>query len=138
MLNADHIISIFFPQVSTESNLPTVQVVPDKIAEVTTEEVLEDTKKIVENKAPVLDGILNKTLLRTVKIFPNWLVQAFMACSEEDIFPEKCNQQKLVLISMLNRRLGDPSPYRPLCLLRITKIAEVVMQANKCRLLPIT
>lgn len=72
MLNADHIISIFFPQVSTESNLPTVQVDPDKIAEVTTEEVLWDTKKIVENKAPVLDGILNKTLLRTVKVFPNW------------------------------------------------------------------
>lgn len=49
-------ISTSFPQASSDSKLSTVQIDLDKIPEVTTEKVLEATKKIVLD----LEGIPNK------------------------------------------------------------------------------
>lgn len=49
-------ISTVFPQVPSETNLPTGQVDSDEIPEVTTEEFLDAAKKIAENKTPSLNA----------------------------------------------------------------------------------
>lgn len=80
-----NIVSTSFPQVPSKLNLPTVQVNPGEIPEVTTEEVLDVAKKITENKTQGLDDIPNKALLVTITTVPNWLAQMFPTSSTKGL-----------------------------------------------------
>lgn len=65
------VITILSPQDPSETNLVLVQVDPDEILEVITEEALGATKKIAKNEAPGLNIIPNRALLAPVKIATN-------------------------------------------------------------------
>lgn len=67
--------------------------------------------KIVKNKSPGLVDIPNKVLVVAIMaVFSKWFAKTFTTCSKECTFPEKCKQQKLLLIPNPNS-----SCYRPIC-----------------------
>ncbi|CAD7089980.1 unnamed protein product [Hermetia illucens] len=98
------IIGTLFPQVSRESNLPTVQTDPGEIPEVTTKEVLEAATKIAENKATGLNGIPNKEGTDSGRRNSSKVVRGNIY-----YVPEEWRKQKLVLIPKSSKPLSDRS-----------------------------
>ena len=83
------------------------------IPAVTVEEVVAAANRFGDKKSPGLDGIPNVALKTAIRTRPNM----FASCLNEGIFPDRWKKQKLVLIPKGSNASGDPSSFRPLCML---------------------
>ncbi|CAD7081162.1 unnamed protein product [Hermetia illucens] len=129
------IIQGLFPQQeeNTDTFQPPLNVTA--IPPVTRDELLEICGRIGDNKAPGLDGVPNKALKLAVKSRPDMFAELFEACMSEGIFPAVWKRQKLVLLPKPGKPPGEPSSYRPICLLdTVGKMLERVIYN---RLLPV-
>ena len=68
-------------------------------------------------KASGPDGIPNVALKTAVLEFPDMFRTVLQKCLEEGHFPDRWKVQKLVLLPKPGKPPGDPSSYRPICLL---------------------
>lgn len=87
------------------------------VADVTNEELLEIAKSFDANKAPGPDGIPNVALKATIVEAPDMFRSSLQRCMNEKVFPDQWKRQKLVLLPKPGKSPGDPSAYRPICLL---------------------
>lgn len=87
------------------------------IPAVTTGELLEACAKIGDRKTPGPDGIPNKALKVAIRHNPEVFRTTFQKCLDDRVFPRRWKVQKLVLIPKPNKPPGEPSSYRPICLL---------------------
>lgn len=105
--------------------------------ELSMEELLEAARSLKPNKAPGPDGIPNAAVTVAVEANPKVFLDTMQDCLDKGQFPDCWKQQKLVLIPKPGKATGDPSSYRPICLLdtlgklfekvllkRLTKFAE--------------
>lgn len=93
-----------------------------------TDELLKACAKIGNNKAPGPDGIPNRALKAAVKKRPVLFAGTMQKCLDEGVFPEQWKVQQLVLLPKGNKPPGEPSSYRPICLLdTMGKILERVI-----------
>lgn len=100
-----------------------------EIPEVTEEEITRISTRIKENKAPGPDGFPNKVIKAVLKSKPEVLAKLMQACLGEGIFPRSWKRQKLVLLPKPGKQQGDPSAYRPICLLdSLGKILETIIR----------
>lgn len=106
-------------------------------SEVSKDELLKAAKSLKLNKAPGPDGIPNAALKVAVKAHPEVFMKTMQKCLEECQFPDRWKKQRLVLIPKPGKATGDPSSFRPICLLdtlgklfekiilnRLTKVTE--------------
>lgn len=78
---------------------------------------MEICGKTSENKAPDLDGILNKAFNTGVKTSPDFLANSSEAVLQEKIFHVQSNKQKLAFFPKPNRPPGDQASSHLICLL---------------------
>jgi Reverse transcriptase (RNA-dependent DNA polymerase)/Endonuclease-reverse transcriptase len=92
------------------------------------EELLEAAKSLKLNKAPGPDGIPNAAVKVAVKTNPKVFLETMKRCLELGQFPDCWKRQKLVLIPKPGKATGDPSSYRPICLLdTLGKLFEKIL-----------
>lgn len=92
---------------------------------VTDEEVVQAAERFGNDKAPGLDGIPNKALKVAIKHNTGPFTELFTRCLREGVFPKIWKKQRLVLLQKPNKPAGEPSAYRPLCMLdTLGKILE--------------
>lgn len=102
---------------------------------ITEEEMSEICRRTGDKKAPGPDGIPNTALKLAVTTIPTIFIDIFMDCLKTGTFPPQWKRQKLVLIPKAGKPPGEPSSYRPICLLdTVGKMLERVIYN---RLLPI-
>lgn len=89
----------------------------DVIPLVTNEELIVAARKLKLNKAPGPDGITNLVLKHAILANPDMFRTCLQRCMDEGNFPEHWKRQKLVLLPKPGKEPGDPSAYRPICLL---------------------
>lgn len=83
--------------------------------------------------APGPDGIPNEVVKSIAKINPEALIEVYNTCLENGTFPETWKAARLVLIRKGDKPLGEPSSYRPLCLLDcLGKLLEKIID-NRLR-----
>lgn len=106
-------------------------------AEVTTvdsvsrEELLRACKRVGNKKAPGLDGIPNVALKAAITTRPRLFAEVYDRCLREGTFPSIWKRQKLVLIPKAGKPPGEPSSYRPLCMLDTAgKVLETVLHGR--------
>lgn len=123
------IVSTLFPQHSPRSGPRVVLNVNEEIPMVTVEEILDMICKIGDTKASGPDEIPNKAIKAALKSSPSMIAELMQACLEEGTFPRRWKMQRLVLIPKPGKLPGEPSSYRPICLLdTMGKILERVVQ----------
>jgi len=95
---------------------------------------LKNAAKSLKNKiAPGPYGISNETVKSIVKLNPEALIKVYNTCLEEGTFPETWKTARLVLLRKGDKPLGEPSSYRPLCLLDcLGKLLEKIID-NRLR-----
>lgn len=84
---------------------------------ITNQELITIAKSLKPNKAPGLDGITNLVLKTAVQRHPDMFRTTLQKCLDEGNFPDRWKRQKLVLLPKPGKPPGDPSAYRPICLL---------------------
>lgn len=100
---------------------------------ITLEELSRAAKSMKNNTSPGIDGITNEALKRIVSRQPEILLQLYNQCLEEGHFPRVWKRSRLVLIKKGDKPAGEPSSYRPLCLLDCTgKLFEKILD-NRLR-----
>lgn len=105
------------------------------IPEVTIDEILKACKKVGEKKAPGPDEVPNKALKTAIESNPSLFTELMQTCLEEGVFPKDWKRQKLVLLPKPGKPPGDPSAYRPICLLdTIGKVLERIVQNRLTRI----
>ena len=85
--------------------------------EVNDMEVLQAVERFGNSKAPGLDGIPNRALKLAVKLNTNPFTALYTRCLREGVFPKIWKMQRLVLLQKTNKPPGEPSSYRPLCMI---------------------
>lgn len=97
-------------------------------ATITNEELLEAARALKANKAPGPDGIPNQALKLAVQECPDMFRTALQKCVNEGVFPDRWKRQRLVLLPKPGKPPGDPSAYRPICLIdTVGKLLEKVI-----------
>lgn len=122
-----HVVETLFPTQNTyeEELLPLGEVEPVTIPNVTETEVINAAARFGNAKAPGLDGIPNRALKIAIKQTPKSFIKVFEKCLTGGVFPKIWKKQRLVLLQKPNKTVGDPSAYRPLCMIdTIGKILE--------------
>ena len=98
--------------------------------------ILEELKRaggrLKTNTAPVIDGVPNEILKEVIGAYPEILLEAFNSCLREGRFFIDKKKQRLLLLRKDNKRLGDASSYRPICLL--DTIGKLLQEMNLQRL----
>lgn len=95
---------------------------------ITNEELLEAARALKSNKAPGPDGIPNQVLKIAVMENPDMFRSTLQRCVDSGTFPDRWKRQKLVLLPKPGKPPGDPSAYRPICLIDTTgKLLEKVI-----------
>ncbi|CAD7080110.1 unnamed protein product [Hermetia illucens] len=123
-----NIVNPLFPVDLNGTSLPAVHLNPDEVPIVVNEEVLDAAKRLIEKKTLGPDGIPNIALKVAARTAPDMSAQVFTACLREGEFPEQWKVQKPILIPKAGKPLGDPSSYRPICLVNtIGKLFERVI-----------
>jgi hypothetical protein len=84
---------------------------------VTIDELVEIAKSLKGNKAPGPDGIPNLAIKTAIREAPEFFGSVMQKCLDDGVFPERWKRQRLVLLPKAGKPPGDPSGYRPLCLL---------------------
>lgn len=111
------IVETLFPtRVNRPFNIERV-IDAETVPSVTTDEIINACKRIGDKKAPGPDGIPNKAFKRAVEAKPEMFAATFEKCLHEGVFPEEWKLQHLVLLPKGKGAHGDPSSYRPICLL---------------------
>ena len=96
--------------------------------QVSNEELVAAAKALKANKAPGPDGIPNVALKAAIQAFPDMFRMVLQRCLDEGHFPDRWKRQKLVLLPKPGKPPGDPSSYRPICLLdTVGKLLEKVI-----------
>ncbi len=94
-------------------------------------EVLQAVERFGNSKAPGLDGIPNRALKLAVKLNTNPFTALYTRCLREGVFPKIWKMQRLVLLQKTNKPPGEPSSYRPLCMIdTMGKILERLICAR--------
>lgn len=123
------IISELFPHHAPRDQSLTANPDTDEIPEVTEEEIWRISTKIKDSKAPGPDGFPNKAIRTTLKSKPDMIAKLMETCLGEGVFPRCWKRQKLVLLPKPGKQPGDPSAYRPICLLNsLGKILENIIR----------
>ena len=124
----EQVVSALFPQQRETNNREYHQNWADFFPPVTAEEVLNAVNGIKDDKAPGPDGIPNVALKAAVKMTPHIFADLFNKCLSEGIVPTRWKLQRLVLLLKPGKQPGEPSSYRPLCMLdTIGKIFERII-----------
>lgn len=112
----DNIVKHLFPQ-QPENMLEITDSEKIDVPPVTRDDVLKACSRVGNNKAPGPDNIPNIALKAAVRSNPDRFSEVFTACMKEGIFPTKWKEQRLVLLPKSDKPPGEPSSYRPICLL---------------------
>ena len=113
------------PRWATDGDLPENADIPL----VTVEELIKACKKVGAKKAPGPDEIPNTALKLAIEGNPSLFTGVMQKCLEEGTFPRDWKRQRLVLLPKAGKPPGDPSAYRPICLLdTIGKLLERLIQ----------
>lgn len=100
----------------------------EEIPAITTEELFRACRRVGDRKAPGPDGIPNTALKTAVQKRPDIFKATLQKCLEEGVFPESWKLQHLVLLPKGKKPPGEPSSYRPICLLdTMGKILERII-----------
>lgn len=92
--------------------------VPEAAPLLMTEEFNASIKRILSRKkAPGPDGINTALLSAVHHLHPQWLLALYNKCIPSGTFPNKWKVGRLILIRKGSKPVGEPSSYRPLCLL---------------------
>lgn len=98
------------------------------VPQITLDELRNACKNIGDSKAPGPDGIPNKALKAAIRKRPDIFHETIQRCLSEGVFPEQWKVQQLVLLPKGKKPPGEPSSYRPICLLdTMGKILERVI-----------
>jgi len=94
-----------------------------------TEEVTAAVKKLSgSKKTPGPDGIPGTIIFKTAGLLMKSWTRVFTLCLRESVFPKDWKVAKLVLLYKKGKVEGEPSSYRPICLLSKTgKLFERVL-----------
>lgn len=84
---------------------------------ITNEELIKAASALKANKAPGPDGIPNQVLKLAIEENPDMFRSALQKCMDSGIFPDRWKRQRLVLLPKPGKPPGDPSAYRPICLI---------------------
>lgn len=84
---------------------------------VTNEELVEIAKSLKVGKAPGPDGIPNLAIKAAIMEAPELFRGVMQKCLDDGLFPDRWKRQSLVLLPKAGKPPGDPSAYRPICLL---------------------
>lgn len=137
MIKVNQIINCLFPrkQEGDDSNDDQgIDIIEDnqlktKICKVSLDElrgVINDLPSA--EKAPGPDGITGFLWMKALPITGPAIVDIFTKCLSLGIFPDRWKLARLVLISKPDKPIGDPSAYRPLCMLdEIGKLLERII-----------
>lgn len=97
--------------------------------EVTKKEVLTAAVSFGNQKAPGLDGFPNEVLKMAMIYKTDPFVNVYNQCLQNGIFPKVWKRQRLVLLQKPNKPSGEPSSYRPLCMIdTLAKILERIVR----------
>ena len=83
----------------------------------TFEELKRAGGRLKANTAPGIDGLPNEILREVIRVYPEILMEVFNSHLWEGRFFADWKKQRLVLLRKVNKPLGDPSSYGPICLL---------------------
>lgn len=98
---------------------------------VTEEELLKICGSLQSGKVPGMDRIPNVALKTTIRTWPDLFLDMYMECLTEGIFTERWKRQRLVLLPKGNKPPGEPSSYRPLCMLNtMGKVLERITDSR--------
>lgn len=113
------IVETLFPHHEVRPWAPTPQdhPGPSEVPPVTNEELAAIAKSLKLNKAPGPDGIPTVAIKAAIEASPDMIRSAMQRCLDRGEFPERWKRQKLVLLPKHGKPPGDPSAYRPICLL---------------------
>lgn len=116
-----HVIRGLFPE-HEQCDWPPAPYIDDASASdeserVTNEELLLVVKTLKSRKAPGPDGLPNVALKAAVQAAPDIFRRIMQKCLEEGYFPDRWKKSKLVLLPKPGKPAGEPSSYRPICLL---------------------
>lgn len=126
------VLDTLFPS-DPECNLDTYLGYSDatnwSVPELSAEEYEDALRKVGKGrKAPGPDGIHGKVWRATIEKFPELLARVMSSCFREASFPERWKKSRLVLLQKKGKPHGEPSSYRPLCLIdEIGKYLERLM-----------
>lgn len=91
----------------------------EPIPEVTEEEIEGISKRALKKgmRAPGPDGIPARLVVEAHRCSSDTFIKLYNRCLEEGKFPKRWKRARLVLIKKDGKPDGEPSSYRPLCLL---------------------
>lgn len=84
---------------------------------ITNEELIKAAAALKVNKAPGPDGIPNQVLKLAIEENPDMFRSVLQNCLDDGVFPDRWKRQRLVLLPKPGKPPGDPSAYRPICLI---------------------
>ncbi|XP_070529995.1 uncharacterized protein [Cardiocondyla obscurior] len=129
---------LFPPDTGGETYLPPLPSGPSPdwihgACDVTEEELTAVVRRIRPNKAPGPDGVPGGALaLALVSLAPR-AGRIFTSLLRDGVFPPEWRRANLVLIPKPGRAAGEPSAYRPICLL--DEVGKVYERIISCRLI---
>lgn len=95
---------------------------------ITNEELIKAATALKANKAPGPDGIPNQVLKLAIEENPDMFRLVLQKCLNDGVFPDRWKRQRLVLLPKPGKPPGDPSAYRPICLIDTTgKLLERII-----------
>lgn len=104
---------------------------PEEPTEVTEEELREVVSKMKGGTAPGTDGIPPEAAKILLEKFPAQVQEAFNHQLRTGEFPDQWKIARLVLIPKPGKPPGEPSSYRPLCMLSVlAKALEAVITSR--------
>lgn len=125
------IVDALFPQHELTGWPPTpygAQEDQEAEARITNEELITIAKALKTKKAPGPDGIPNVAVRTAILTNPELFRITFQRCINDGNFPDIWKRQNLVLLPKPGKPPGDPSAYRPICLLdTVGKVLERVI-----------
>jgi len=116
----ERVVSTLFPE-HPPAEWPTIDgneagnMVP--LREITDPELQTIASSMHPKKAPGLDGVPNAALAVAITKYPGPFRQVYQECLNMSCFPQQWKKQRLVLLPKPGKPPGDPSSFRPLCLL---------------------
>lgn len=113
------IVETLFPRHDTRpwAAIPPGRIDQGEVAPVTNDELIVIAKSLKLNKAPGPDGIPTVAIKSAIEACPDMFRMAMQMCLDRGEFPERWKRQRLVLLPKHGKPPGDPSAYRPICLL---------------------
>lgn len=125
--SVEHIVNGLFPRQNTGVGAP-VEVMEPYVP-LTMAELNIGVERIKsKNKAPGPDAINSAILVALHTIRPGWMLDLFNCCLDTGVYPESWKRGRLVLLRKGTKPVGEPSSYRPICLLNdVGKLFEFLL-----------